>query len=305
MRTYVNALSTFQALTLHTSIYFATLIFGFVYFFYKWDPSIYASIIVPPFFTPVNFLVDQFSGLLDYKEFSEQQGWIFRLSPEDSSRLRTTMQKVNLLLFNKILSIHRSYCFSVFLCARFPISDIPVAWGDFRPHPTVRTDFDTKISRVQRSGKARWHPDKFLSRRKVHTLVRVARDENNKDAFYLVTRRFSNTIINQHNPQPTQSRMSSSEGEGFNMDVSGSESNYESEPTLKKVSRLSFWLIQRFSLLLFNRHPRKGRRCQNPSKAKRRIRRRQSFLPRRRRQHQKRIQRLFTRQQLSSDSHWH
>jgi hypothetical protein len=64
----------------------------------------------------------------------------------------------------------------------------------------------------------------------------LARDVNN--AFYLlVTRRFTNTI-NQHNPQPTQSTMSSSEGEEFNMDVSGSESNYESEPTLKKVGRL-------------------------------------------------------------------
>ena len=34
--------------------------------------------------------------------------------------------------------------------------------------------------------------------------------------------------------------MSSSEGEEFNMDVSGSESGYESEPTQKKVGRLHF-----------------------------------------------------------------
>ena len=67
--------------------------------------------------------------------------------------------------------------------------------------------------------------------------------------------------------QPTQSTMSSSEGEEFNMDVSDSESNYESEPILKKVGRLAFWLVQWFSHL-FNRHPRKWRRCQNPSKAK-------------------------------------
>ena len=40
--------------------------------------------------------------------------------------------------------------------------------------------------------------------------------------------------------QPTQSTMSSSEGEEFNMDVSDSESNYESEPILKKVGRLAF-----------------------------------------------------------------
>ena len=35
--------------------------------------------------------------------------------------------------------------------------------------------------------------------------------------------------------------MSSSEGEEFDMDVSVSESDYESEPTLKKVGRLLFW----------------------------------------------------------------
>jgi hypothetical protein len=142
-----------------------------------------------------------------------------------------TMQKACLLLFNKILYMHRSY-----LCARFPISEIPrVAWGDFRPDPV---DFGAKIGQVKRSGqiygKARWHPDNFLSRSTTH----LARD-GKKYAFYLVTRRFSNTI-NQLNPQPTQSTMSSSEGEEFNMDVSGSESNYESEPKLKKVGRLPF-----------------------------------------------------------------
>ena len=145
-----------------------------------------------------------------------------------------TMQKACLLLFNKILPTHRSY-----LCARFPISEIPrVAWGDFRPDPV---DFGSKIGQVKRSGqiygKARWHPDKFLSRSTIgRGLVHLARDEN-KDAFYLVTRRFSNTI-NQLNPQPTYSTMSSSEGEQFNTDVSGSESDYESELTLKKVGRL-------------------------------------------------------------------
>ena len=109
----------------------------------------------------------------------------------------------------------------------------------------LNTNFGTKTGRVPpRSGeifgKARCHSDKFLSRRnlKLSTRGHVARDVN-KDAFYLVTRQFSNTI-NQHNSQPTQSTMSSSEGEEFNMDVSGSDSNYESEPAPKKVGWLSF-----------------------------------------------------------------
>lgn len=147
------------------------------------------------------------------------------------------MQKPYLVLFNKVLSIHRSYL----VCAQFTIYEI--AWGDFRPQNTIRTYFGAKIGRVQRSGqmfgKARCHPGKFLSRPFAigrGPLVHVARDEH-KGAFY-VTRRFSNTI-NQHNPQPTQSTMSSSEGEEFNMDVSG-ESDHESEPTLKKVGRLPF-----------------------------------------------------------------
>ena len=202
------------------------------------------SIFVPPFvpLSPLcclprqsfySSLVNQFSYLLGYKDFSQQQGCIFKLSPEDSNRFRT-MQKASLLHFNKILSIHRSYL----VCARFPISEI--AWGGFL---ATRTYFGAKTGRVhpvQRSGqmlkifgKARCHPGKFLFGR-----GRVARDET-KVAFYLVTRRFSN-IINQLNPQATQSTMSSSEGEEFNMDVSGSESDYKSEPTLKKVGRLPF-----------------------------------------------------------------
>jgi hypothetical protein len=150
------------------------------------------------------------------------------------------MQKVYLLLSNKILSFHRSYL----VCARFPTSKI--VWGDFRQDPAIRTYFGAKISRIQRSGQlleifgnTRCHPGKFLSRSFTigrGPIVHVARDEY-KDAFYLVTRRFSNTI-NQLNPQPTQSTMSSSEGEEFDMNVSGSESDYESEPTLKKVGRL-------------------------------------------------------------------
>jgi hypothetical protein len=162
------------------------------------------------------------------------------------------MQKAYLLLFNKIL-FHRSYL----VCARSN------AWCNFRPNPAIRTYFGAKISRVERSEQmlenfrnARRHPGKFLSRPFTigrGPLFHVARDEIS--AFYLVTRRFSNTI-NQLNPQLTQSTMSSSEGEEFNMDVSGSESNYDSEPTLKKVGGLPFCPIQRFSNL-FNRHPRK------------------------------------------------
>ena len=217
------------------------------------------------------------------------------------------------------------------MCARFPISVIPhLAWGNFRP---IWRGFGAKKGRLQRSGqklenfgRAKFHPGRFLSIAR-GPLAHVARDRS-KGAFYLVTRRFSNTI-NQHNSQLTQSTMSSSEGEEFNMDVSGSD--YESEPTLRKVGWFSFRLIHRFSHL-FNRHPRKRRRCQNLSKAKRRLQRlnrkllqrkefslittgmlktvqwmtseetrlittnwvhhqRQLFLPRRRRQHRKRIQR--------------
>ena len=226
-------------------IYIATLTHIWICIFFL--PINIYSIIFPPCQCAVchntrQFLFLSFLVLLDYKEFSQQQGCVFKLSPEDSNRFRTIMmQKAYLLLFNKILSIHRSY-----LCARFSISEI--AWGDFRPDPAFRTYFGAKIGRVHRSGqmleifrKARCHPGKFLSRPFTigrGPLVHVARDES-KDAFYLVTRRFSNTI-NQLNPQPTQSTMSSSEGEEFNMDVSGSESNYESEPTVKKVGRLPF-----------------------------------------------------------------
>lgn len=151
------------------------------------------------------------------------------------------MQKAY-LLFNKILSLHRSY---LVVYARSPN-----AWGKFRQDPAIRTNFGAEIGRVQRSemlktfGKdrtARCHPGKISSRPFAigrGPLVHVARDGNS--AFYLVTRRFSNTIINQHNLQPTPSTMSSSEGEEFDMDVSVSESDYESEPTLKKVGRLLF-----------------------------------------------------------------
>ena len=154
------------------------------------------------------------------------------------------MQKAY-LLFNKILSLHRSY---LVVYARSPN-----AWGKFRQDPAIRTNFGAEIGRVQRSemlktfGKdrtARCHPGKISSRPFAigrGPLVHVARDGNS--AFYLVTRRFSNTI-NQLNPQPTSSTMSSSEGEEFNMDVSGSESDYKSEPTVKKVKKvgcLLFW----------------------------------------------------------------
>ena len=155
------------------------------------------------------------------------------------------MQKAYLLLFKKVLSIQRSYL----VCARFPISEI--AWRNFRPNPAIRTYFGAKIlGRIQPSEqmvkiiwKARY-PGKFQPRPFTigrGPLVHVARDENR--GAYLVTRRFSQTI-NHLNPRPTQSTMSSSEGEEFDMDVSGSESDYESEPTLKKVCWLPFWLIR-------------------------------------------------------------
>ena len=128
------------------------------------------------------------------------------------------------------------------MCARFSISIPRLTWGDVRP---IRTNFGVKKGRLQRSGqmldnfgKARCHSGRFLSPIGRGPLAHVARDEN-KDAFYLVTRRFSNTI-NQLNPQPIQSTMSSSEGEEFDMNVSGSESDYESEHTLKKVGQFPF-----------------------------------------------------------------
>ena len=168
----------------------------------------------------------KFLTLLD-KKISQQQGCISKLSSEDSNRFRT-MQKDYLLLFNKILSIQHSYL----VCARSPN-----AWGNFRPDPAIRMNFGAKIGRVPS------HPGKFLSRPFTigrGPLVHVARDGNS--AFYLVTRRFSNTI-NQLNPQPTSSTMSSSEGEEFNMDVSGSESDYKSEPTVKKVKKVGCLLF--------------------------------------------------------------